>query len=130
MILQHKFTLPVQNSFILSISPTGEMIIIIEKLNFLYLIPEFLNSSNIEIYIEPTLENNKYKNLNFTWETKTIKQNEILIQLNFSDPTQISPFISFDEIVFTTLVFNETSLKYEDSNILGNKIELKSKICP
>ena len=82
----------------------GEMIINIEKLQFLNLTPEFLNSSNIEVYIEPTLENNKYTNLNFTWETITIKQNEILIQLNFSDPTQISPFINFDEIVFTTLV--------------------------
>ena len=104
MILQHKLTLPVQNSFILSISPIGEMIVIIENLQFLNLTPEFLNSSNIEIYIEPTLENEKYTTLNFTWETKSIKGNETLIQLNFSDPTQISPLINFDEIIFTSLV--------------------------
>ena len=104
MILKHKLTLPVQNSFILSISPIGEMIVIIENLQFLNLTPEFLNSSNIEIYIEPTLENDKFTNLNFTWETKTIKFNELTIQLNFSDPTQISPFSDFDEIAFTTLV--------------------------
>ena len=72
MILQHKLTFPVQNSLIVSISPTGIMKIIIEKSQYLNLIPEFLNSSNIEIYIEPSLENNKYTNLNFTWETITI----------------------------------------------------------
>ena len=75
MILQHKFTLPAQNSFISSISPTGEMILIIENLQNLNLVPEFLNSSNIEIYIEPNHENEKYKALNFTWETKAIKFN-------------------------------------------------------
>ena len=80
------------------------MVIIIEKFEFLNLIPEFLNSSNIDIYIEPTLENDKFTNLNFTWETKAIKQNEMTIQLNFLDPNQISPLINYDEIVFTTLV--------------------------
>ena len=104
MILERKFTLPVQNSYISSISPTGEIKIIIENLQFLNLIPENLNSSNIELYIVPSLENDKFKTLNFTWETKTIIDNELSLQLNFSDPTQISPFTNFDEIFFTTLV--------------------------
>ena len=104
MILDGKFTLPVEKSFISSISPIGEVKIIIENLEFLNLIPENLNSSNVELYIIPSLENDKYKTLNFTWETKTIIDNELSIQLNFSDPTQIFPFTNYDEIVFTTLV--------------------------
>ena len=81
MILERKFTLPVQNSYISSISPTGEIKIIIENLQFLNLIPENLNPSNIELYIVPSLENDKYTTLNFTWETKTIIDNELSLYI-------------------------------------------------
>ena len=71
--------MPVHNSSILSISSTGEMKVKIEDLNKLNLSPQNLNSSNIDIYIKPSLENNNYKTLNFTWEAEKIEENLILI---------------------------------------------------
>ena len=55
------------------------MKIIIEDLNELNLSPQNLNSSNIDIYIKPSQENNNYTTLNFSWEAEKIEENKILI---------------------------------------------------
>ena len=72
MIVQQNFTFPIQKSFIKSISPTGEMKVIIFNLDKLNVSVQNLNSSNIDLYINPSEINNNYTTLNLTWEAEVI----------------------------------------------------------
>ena len=77
MIVQQNFTFPIQKSFIKSISPTGEMKVIIFNLDKLNVSVQNLNSSNIDLYINPSEINNNYTTLNFTWKAEVIVGIEI-----------------------------------------------------
>lgn len=64
-----------------------------------------INKTTVNIYIDPqidddlTIKDRLRSNLNLTWELVDFKSQQMLIQVNFSDPIEISPLQVQDLIV-------------------------------
>ena len=54
------------------------------------------------MYISPEYKENKYKSLNFTWTYVSMQAKEMEFQLEFESPIDISPFLPYDTLYFTT----------------------------
>ena len=102
-------------SKIKQIAPTGLMDIKIVGLHMVYikeskhkrflqstqkLNPLSINTTNIDIYIEPSVHNTNSTNLNMTWECTQILGDIVSFQLNFTEPKQISPHVIQDTLIF------------------------------
>mmetsp|Transcript_41185 Transcript_41185/g.62651 ORF Transcript_41185/g.62651 Transcript_41185/m.62651 type:complete len:98 (+) Transcript_41185:3580-3873(+) len=64
-----------------------------------------LNSSNVDIYVKP-INNRQYdsgfnvSSVNFTWAVSYFEPRFLHIQLDFLEPTTISPQVDQDRIIF------------------------------
>ena len=64
-----------------------------------------INSSIVDMYIDPSRnrefeENFNASQLNFTWQVERILKDYMFIQLNFTNPYEISPETIQDKLVF------------------------------
>lgn len=69
-----------------------------------------LNSSDLDIYIAPTLNKDDDRNislLNFTWKAIDFKKNVLKIKANFSNEVLLSPYAKQDLMV---VHFNDSKL--------------------
>ena len=107
-----------------------------ENLTQEVLLPQILNTSNMNITLIPSPERNAYDNdkfdfsiFDFTW-TPVLYQNKTLrIKLNFTQPDEISSEDEFDEIQITVFEDNDKFFSpiinktlHEDSRILKKKL--------
>ena len=61
-----------------------------------------LNASDLDIYIDPTIKKQEFRNLsvlNFTWEARSLFKNLLEIKVNFSNEVELSPYAEQDRIV-------------------------------
>jgi hypothetical protein len=95
-----------------------------------------INSSWVDIYIEP-YENpreeprqvNGTTQFNLTWEVKSFEKQQLFIQINFTSPESISPYMEQDTLVMH--IRNESIMFYspEQRNFLyPGAMTMKKKV--
>ena len=52
-----------------------------------------VNFTNTDIYIEKVLYDKNVELLNMTWECESAESDNVIIQMNFTSPSEISPDI-------------------------------------
>ena len=91
---------------------------------------EKLNSTYVDIFITPYLDDGytDNRNVNLTWNTTKFVNETLFIQLNFSDPLMISNQLRYDNITFH--VINSSDIFISQNGLLLNHISknMSSKI--